>query len=503
MKRGDSLRGLLAVGLLVTGFAFTRAPRYRESTVLADAGGCRMEVEVVESASGAASSSVVLFHGLAANKTIMSFIARGFAEQGLRVYMPDLPGHGRTPGPFTPQRAERCAESLVRGLAAHGLIDPQRTVLAGHSLGGIIAVRVAAHVRVAGSIAISPAPARAAHGVSPEMLLFADRVALPANTLIISGSLEPERMRANAAELLDSRTDDSSRFEMVPWASHASLLFSPAAVRLCQAWVARFQPPAKISALPSLLGLLGAVVGFAGLMLLAGPFIREVLGPSEAAQPAATADGGHSPIRTVLECAAFSSLAVLLLKFWLPLRFVQLFEGDYLASFFLVAGALVLLLHRKALPVALRKNARGLLGAAFAGAVLLLLVSGWLQLTATEAWLTAARWMRFPVFLVAAFAFSLAMETWLGPTTVRTGWRRLLLAWSLLLIVWLALAGGFFYLHSGEVLLVLLAPYFAVLFLLQRFGVDLVYRETRSPAAAALFGAILLAGFCLALFPVA
>src|SRR5207249_9393220 len=80
--------------------------------------------------------SVVLFHGISANKKIMSYLARGFAEQGMRVFVPDLPGHGRTPGPFSPARAEQCGEALLRELLTRGVIDANRTILAGHSMGG-------------------------------------------------------------------------------------------------------------------------------------------------------------------------------------------------------------------------------------------------------------------------------------------------------------------------------------------------------------------------------
>jgi hypothetical protein len=37
--------------------------------------------------------------------------------------------------------------------------------------------------------------------------------------------------------------------------------------------------------------------------------------------------------------------------------------------------------------------------------------------------------------------------------------------------------------------------------LLQRMGMQVVRKDTRSPLPAALFGAILLAGFCLVVFP--
>src|SRR6266702_4669760 len=80
-----------------------------------------METTVTEKSAEASQGSVVLFHGISANKKIMSYLARGFAEQNLRVYVPDFPGHGRTPGPFSPERAERCGEALLRELIAPSL----------------------------------------------------------------------------------------------------------------------------------------------------------------------------------------------------------------------------------------------------------------------------------------------------------------------------------------------------------------------------------------------
>jgi len=44
-------------------------------------------------------------------------------------------------------------------------------------------------------------------------------------------------------------------------------------------------------------------------------------------------------------------------------------------------------------------------------------------------------------------------------------------------------------------------PAFALFCLGQRWGMDVVREVTASAAAAALFGAILLAGFCLVVFP--
>ena len=110
----------------------------------------------------------MLLHGLAANRKIMSYLAEGFALQGLRVFVPDLPGHGRTEGPFSAARSKECSENLLHELRSRGLAPKERTILAGHSMGGAIAIRVAARVPVAGVIAISPAmPPRMARPRTP------------------------------------------------------------------------------------------------------------------------------------------------------------------------------------------------------------------------------------------------------------------------------------------------------------------------------------------------
>src|SRR5262249_47938442 len=129
-----------AAGLLLCAFGFLLVHRdpAEVRTVLASAGGCSMPVDIYEPRSGTPSGSVVLLHGLSANKKVMQFTAQGFANQDLRVYAPDLPGHGKAPGPFSPARAEACALALVRDLAARNAILPARTILAGHSMGGAI-----------------------------------------------------------------------------------------------------------------------------------------------------------------------------------------------------------------------------------------------------------------------------------------------------------------------------------------------------------------------------
>jgi pimeloyl-ACP methyl ester carboxylesterase len=511
MKSRQAMRALAGILLCGLGFWLAVPTAYRERTFLIDAGGCRLVTAIVERSEGGSQGSVLLFHGISANKKIMSYLARGFAEQGLRVYVPDLPGHGRTPGPFSPARAEQCEESLLHELMARGMIDANRTILAGHSMGGAIAERIAARVPVAGLIAISPAPMRAAHGVTAEKLLFSDPPDLPPHSLVMVGSLELESMRWNASDLVVTRSDGTTLYVEIQGATHVSILFSSIAVRSAQGWAAHVLQLTPGAALPSRRPLIGALGGLAGILLIAAPFLREAVGKKSKDETVATGNAMSAP-RLFLEFAAGAVLIVLLLRFgrpaseggpysWVPLKVIGLSQGDYLASFLFFLGVLLVMAHWKAVQMALTNFPRHLLAAAFAGIVLLLMITAWFDLTFYEAWLTAAKWARFPFLLAVLLPYHFAEETLLGPVENGKRWRRLAVALTLRLITWGALMGGVLILHSGEILMGLLALYMAVFNLVQRSGMDIVRNETGSAGATALFGAILQAGFCLVIFP--
>jgi len=444
---------------------------------------------------------MVLFHGISANRKIMSYLARGFAEQGLRVYVPDLPGHGRTPGPFSPARAEQCGEALVSELLTRGAISRSRMILAGHSMGGAIAIRIASRDSVLGVIAISPAPMRAAHGVTPEKLLFSDPPDLPPHTLVMIGGLELASMRGNAADLVTSSKDGTSKYLEIPRASHVSILFGSAAMRAAQEWSAFLLDLPPANRLPSHAPLAGALAGFVGILLIAGPFLRETAGGKNREEAATTGASIGVP-RLFVEFAVGAVLVVLLLRLWIPLKGIGLFQGDYLASFLLLIGAALIVFHWRAVRSAFASSPGQLLASAFAGLVLLLLFTAWFDLTFYEAWLTASKWAHFPLFLVALLPYHVAEETLLGPVVAGKKWRRLALALSLRLITWGALMVGVLFLHSGEILMGLLSVYMALFNMLQRSAMDVVRNETGSAAATALFGAIIQAGFCLVIFPI-
>src|SRR5260370_38341745 len=114
MKSRQEIRAVAGVLLCAAGLWLALPTPYRERTFRFDAGGCKLETTIVERHEGGSSGSVLLFHGISANKKIMSYLAPGFAEQGLRVYAPDFPGHGPPPGPFSPLPPKHAGETLLR-----------------------------------------------------------------------------------------------------------------------------------------------------------------------------------------------------------------------------------------------------------------------------------------------------------------------------------------------------------------------------------------------------
>src|SRR6266852_121524 len=474
MKARGGIRLGAGAVLCVVGFVLAKGTGYRETTVAFDAGGCHLVTDIIDKGEDETQGSVVLLHGLSANKKIMEYLAHGFAEQNLRVFVPDLPGHGRTPGPFTFARAESCGESLVRELIAQRVIEPQRTILAGHSMGGAIAIRVATRVGVAGVIAISPAPMRVAHGVPSDMLPYTDSPPLPPHTLAMSAAFEPLGIRESTRDLVAGDAAATSQYLFISRATHVSELFDGRVARAAQDWARKTLGLSPQASVPSSAPLIGSVLGLAGILLLAGPFLRETLGRNRRraaperevefarhltraqrwalrlglgigvaaddplvgtlmatktlneSKDSGDTKEGLSIFRPLAEVLLVSLFAVLVLRYWNPLAFVALYNGGYFASFLLISGLILLLLHGKAVrPLATTIRVTTVVWAASAGLVLHLLVTGWLDATLTESWVSAARWVRFPVLFVAALSYLLAEEILLGPVKTHGGLARL------------------------------------------------------------------------------
>jgi alpha/beta superfamily hydrolase len=444
---------------------------------------------------------VVLFHGLASNRRIMSYLAQDLANQNLRVFAPDFPGHGRTPGPFSAPRADACGEAFVKELIERRAIVPEQTILAGHSMGGAIAIRVSGQVPVAGVIAISPAPTRTGKLLSKEMLPIPGTVPLQKNSLVMRGSAEPEQLREMARAMVAEVNDGTSKYVEIPHATHVSLLFDGTVLTEMRKWAKKLLGTDEDVVRASQKPLYGFFCGIAGLILLCVPFLGEIVGGAGKDLQDDAAPLSTTPILGQLVVTSATTVGVL--KLWVPLGIAGVFEGDYLASFALIAGAVLLTWNIGALKRAWNLSWRGMVAAGISAVILLLLFGLWLDYSFYEAWLTGPRWARMAPVTLAFFPWLLAEEIFLGAPRTMSRVRRVILALAFRTIAWGMIVAALFWLHSGEILMLLLVVYFVLITLLQRLAIDVVRRETQSAAAAAVFGAILSAGFALAIFPLA
>jgi pimeloyl-ACP methyl ester carboxylesterase len=140
------------------------------------------------SAFDAALPAVVFIHGAQHDHSVWSVQSRWFARHGHAVLAVDLPGHGRTPGPALTS-VEAMADWLLALLDAAGA-GP--ALLAGHSMGSLVALEAAAR-----------APTRV-------------------RALALLGTAWP--MKVSDALLATAREDEARAIDMVNAWSHASLL---------------------------------------------------------------------------------------------------------------------------------------------------------------------------------------------------------------------------------------------------------------------------------------
>ena len=84
--------------------------------------------------------AIVLVHGAGMDHSVWSLQSRALAGRGRTVLAVDLPGHGRSGGEALPS-VEAIADWLARFINATGLT---RTAVAGHSMGAVAALALAA-----------------------------------------------------------------------------------------------------------------------------------------------------------------------------------------------------------------------------------------------------------------------------------------------------------------------------------------------------------------------
>ncbi len=517
MKRWEILLAILGIALLLGGSIAIRREEFPLQNLVLDAGDCHTPMTIVEPASGRAFGSAVVFHGLSANRRLMLNFSEHLAGLGIRAYVPDLPGHGESTDAFSFARVQHCATEAVDSLTRSGKIDPRTTVLVGHSMGAAIAIRMADEEPVAATIAISPAP----------MMMFPQR--MPSNLLVFSAQYDLGILKQAARKLLlfadgvrtspeDFTQDRAFGLLYVPHATHTSLLLNSRVIQTSEQWIveslshnlsnqavaewARFQSSVKYSRAGKI--LMGASAGLLGLFLLfplCATMASNFAGPaSEEAAEAVTMNPKYSLV--LAGGALCALLAMLILAFGMPLRFLHIYSGDYLASLLLIFGVLVLVLNRYAARENFSWPVRPIMVSLILGFATILAVGGWLDWQLTDAWLSPSRWLRFVALLPAMFIFAFAEEVVLGP--VHEGRRRAVRFAVFLLLragIWLVCLLAYYTLASGQVMMLILVTFLAVFSILQRLATDALRVRISSATGAAIFGAILACWFIATVFP--
>src|SRR5277367_6870419 len=130
VKLWQIILAIVGVVFLALGSRWIRVAELPKQELWLDAGGCHTPMTVLDPpADVKPAGSVVLLHGLSANRRLMMYLAEDFAGHGFQSYAMDLPGHGDSRDAFTFAKAESCATAAVEALTAAHAIEPKTTIL--------------------------------------------------------------------------------------------------------------------------------------------------------------------------------------------------------------------------------------------------------------------------------------------------------------------------------------------------------------------------------------
>jgi pimeloyl-ACP methyl ester carboxylesterase len=524
VKLWQFILAIVGVVFLALGSRWIRVAELPKQESWLDAGGCHTPMTVLDPpADVKPAGSVVLLHGLSANRRLMMYLSEDFAGHGFRAYALDLPGHGDSRDAFSFAHAEQCATAAVESLIHGGQLDPKTTVLLGHSMGGAIAIRMADRDPVAATIALSPAPMNAPQRMPANLLVFSASADLGILKRVAQGLSDAAGGQRTAPE--DFVQQRAFELRWLPRSTHTSLLSDRRVAHDSESWAMQALFP-DIAAETLTLNLdlatyetfgqgrrrlAGGALGFLGALLL---FPLVVTLAAKFAVPASSAakdgsasqiesPGNHPSTRLLLgETALCAMIGVLLLVLGVPLKFLHLYTGAYLASLLLIVGILLLIFNFGFAMEYASLRIKPLAVAAALGFATFLAIGAWLNWQLDDAWLNAPRWLRFAGLLPVMWIYCFVEEAVLGP--VHHGLTRAVRFAVFLLLraeLFLACTLAWYFFASGQVLIPLLFVFLVTFSILQRLATDALRVRTASATAAALFGAILASWFIAGVFP--
>jgi dienelactone hydrolase len=245
---------------------------------------------------GARPPAVVLAHGHSADRSTMSWLARRIARAGYVVVTFDFRGHGGNRAPHEPhgfdgRRAD--LRAVYDWTAALPYADPNRIVVAGHSMGAAAVVDLATHdARPAATVAMGGSVATVVGTVRPRNPLFL--------VAALDGDVVRDEAAATAAEFLGRPVPFGARYGdhadgsavgllQVAGADHLTMLYADDTAEQIVAWLGASTGPGTAVDTPAdhRPALAGAyLLCVAVLLVLLGRWTGAQAGPATTPRPA-------------------------------------------------------------------------------------------------------------------------------------------------------------------------------------------------------------------------
>lgn len=473
--------------------------------------------------------TVVVAHGIAANKELMRPWGLALARRGFVAVLVDQPGHGDsqrrlpagTDGPFSAPDLAAGLKQVVDALVQQGLARPGQIGLLGHSMGAAtVAALARADDRAAATVAISGGVPRAGEAGPRNLLLIAAGRDLPglepAVAAIAAGGGAASRtlqVQGAAVPVYGDAAAGTARAGYVAGnRNHLTVIYDRAVQELGAAWLALALAGPGPTPAPAraprewvwvLAGSLGALLAFAGAAGLLAPRHGREAGLRVARRPANTSAGLFI---TLLGVAA---MAGALAAAWLdPFAWLHLLVADYLVTFFLVmAGVFVAAryLAPDEFAGAPAEHPGATLQSTFLGlgaaAVLLGALGPVIQAGLSDfrpggvrIWLLLALLLALWLYFIQEEGLATGVARYASPAFARL---TLVGSRAILLAVWLA--SGL--LPGAGQLLVLMLPVAAVVLVVLEMCAGLLELQGHPPAALAAFKAGVAAFVMAAAFP--
>jgi pimeloyl-ACP methyl ester carboxylesterase len=401
---------------------------------------------------------VLVVHGLDVSKEIMQLLSAALADAGFEVYSIDLPGHGDSTAPFSAPFAEDAIRNVVTSIGG-------RPMVVGHSLGAGLLLDLAADQDFSSMVLLSPPP------TSLEQI-HADRV------LVVSGRFDVPRIRT-FAPVLAGIGEPHLEWWYLRWAGHSSAIFNPVYVRRIVQWLGGNGSQTRT----------GARLMWAGLMFIAAVVAGVALLPGRAGAARVTATSS-----LLVRYVGAAGLAIVVLKILVPLRWLHLFAADYLVSFLLLSGLLLLVQQREPFRFSGRGAAKSAGAAAFVIVVLGIAAGG----QVLHMSLNSVRWWRFPIIALASLPLFAVDELWIRSIAPR--WKSNAVAVITRVLLGAFVLTGILVLNRESAFLVLIVHLVVMFWVALWFAADVVHRHTQNPYAAAVFAALVQGWAFAALF---